>query len=122
MLPSNYSSMHVKDYSVYVHLGCSKEERTHKQEVRFNIDLSFPENPPGEVTDQLSDTVCYFEICEIIKKHVAEREFQLIETLSYNCLKLIKERYPQPNISVSCHKVTPPVENLKGGVEYVCRG
>jgi len=121
MQPKHTSQMYIENYSGYAHLGCSIEERTHKQEVRFSIQINFQEPPMGEVSDKLEETLCYANVCHLIDELTSTQHYQLIEKLALKVLTELKKLQPQDEVIVTCHKVNPPVKNLFGGVKYVCR-
>ncbi len=118
--PKHSSQMFIENYSCYVHLGCSIEERTHKQEVRFSIQVNFKINPGGEFSDQLEETLCYAKVCNLVNELTETKHFQLIESLTFEVLNSLKKLHPEDGFVVTCHKVHPPVSHLLGGVKYVC--
>ena len=103
-----------------VHLGCSQEEREEAQEVRVSVRLQFVRTPLASVTDRLEQTVCYAKVCEVLAEVGGGRSFCLIEKLAEDCLKALKQEFPQVHIQLDLHKVRPPVEGLLGGVSYCC--
>lgn len=111
-------SLMVQDYRIEVHLGCTEDERKQPQEVSFSIEFQFHEPPPGEVSDQLSHTLCYAEVCDLIKKNTGERHFSLVEKLANDNWMALKKRFPKISIQMSVHKIHPPIERLQGGVVY----
>ena len=122
MQPNHTSFFSIEDYSCYVHLGCSPEERKYKQEVLFSVNIKFTSPPKGEVTDQLNDTICYANICSLIDELTSTKHFQLVESLCLTLLSNLKKIIPDDFITVQCHKVKPPIPHLNGGVKYVCSG
>jgi dihydroneopterin aldolase len=112
----------ISDLRVWVKLGCSKEEKHHKQLVRFDVDLIFKGVPAAVETDKMDDTVCYFEAAEIIKSVCASKEFHLIEHLAHEAYlalnKALTNRELLSEISLTITKTAPPIEGVHGGVSF----
>lgn len=114
-----FHSMRINDLSLSVKLGCSPEERAIPQEIRVSAELRFFEEPKGVWSDDLRETVCYAQICEVLREHVERKEFQLVEKLAgdfYHLVKCLVEH--RAEISLIVHKVKPPVPGLLGGFEF----
>lgn len=117
------SRLHINELLLPVHLGYSSKERAVLQEIRLSIEIEFPAIPPfGEKTDNLKDTICYGEICRVLRDHVKDRQFNLIEKLARDCLSVLCKKYPSVFIRLTLYKKSPPVEGLEGGVKYSCAG
>ncbi len=121
---SNTNGVHVlslNDLSLKVHLGCEAVERLVPQEVRVSVEVRWPEAPMGEVSDELSDTVCYAELANALTQLCEGREFKLIETLASESLRVVRTAASAgPLIGLCVHKVRPPVPHLLGGAKYYC--
>lgn len=90
------------------------------QEIQFSIEMEFPEAPKAETTDSLEHTLCYKEVCEILRSFVKGRQFHLIEKLAWESLLVLRKKHPFIRFRLTLHKTTPPVKGLKGGVFYTC--
>lgn len=109
----------IRDLSLQVGLGCTKEERSRPQEVRVNVELRFVETPACVRTDDLRDAICYAKISEALALHAVEREFHLVEKMAGDFLNIVNRIVEgRAVVQLSVHKVRPPVEGLLGGVEY----
>ena len=73
--------IHIRDLSVNCVIGTRAEERTHKQQVIFNITLEADLSAAGN-SDDLADTVNYKDIKDSISDLVEASEFFLIERLA----------------------------------------
>lgn len=120
MYSNTASVLQICDFEVPVHLGCTIHERHHRQNVNISVEIFFSKNPQGEFSDQLQETVCYAEACEIIKKTAQSQEYQLVEKLAKACLLSLKESWPESSIKLTLHKTNPPIEGLRSGVKYIC--
>jgi dihydroneopterin aldolase len=104
---------------VNVHLGCSDSERVVAQEVRFDLQLSFHKPPPACDSDQLSETICYGELSEIIKKTAKYKAFNTVEHLSMQVYKAVRNKIPKDVIVfLRTHKTKPPIDDLLGGAVF----
>jgi dihydroneopterin aldolase len=102
-----------------VNLGWTDEERAAKQTVYVSYEIKFKEIPDAIITDNLKDTVCYGEISDKISNFVEKNEFKLIEYLSQNIYKIIKESTSKPIlVVVEVAKPNAPVKNLEGEVSF----
>ena len=116
----NRSRLNINELALFVHLGCSPKEKATLQEVRLSIEIEFPTTPLGEITDSLKDTLCYDEICKVLRDYIKNKQFNLIEKMARECLTVLHKKYPSISIRITLHKKTPPVEGLKAGVKYSC--
>jgi dihydroneopterin aldolase len=117
-----YTPLHIlkiQSLSLNVRLGCSSEERAVRQEVRVSAELRFFDPPKGVQSDDLKDTISYAVICETLREFGEGREFQLIEKMAGEFYRLTKDLVEgRAAVSLTVHKVKPPVSGLLGGAEY----
>lgn len=116
--------MKINHYEVWISLGCSTEEQSLPQPVRFDVTLHFDEKIKGCSSDQLSDTVDYVSLTNLIKKISLQKSYQLIEHLCFLAHEAIIQELKSKNIkcdlTTNLKKVRPPVESLLNGVEFSC--
>ena len=110
----------IHDLSLFAYIGSTSEERATPQEISLSIKMEFPLSPSAEITDNLEDTLCYKEVCEMLKEFIKSNPFHLIEKMAKECFAFLKNSYPSMRIRLTLHKKHPPIEGLKGGVEYTC--
>ncbi|WP_353273106.1 dihydroneopterin aldolase [Wolbachia endosymbiont (group A) of Portevinia maculata] len=113
----------ISDLRLWVHLGCSAEEKFHSQLVSVNIDFTFKSPPLGLTTDRLEDTICYLEVVQSIQSLVQSKQFNLIEHLTHDIYRvinnlLVQKKHIISSIRVTTHKVAPPVPGVHGGVLF----
>jgi 7,8-dihydroneopterin aldolase/epimerase/oxygenase len=119
--PSAYHSLYLEDLRLSVRLGCTADERATPQEVRVSVEFRFEEAPLGFESDRLDQTVCYAQVSEALKKHIEAREYNLIEKIAADGFRIVKEISGAGTmVSLTAHKVRPPVEGLLGGTKYRC--
>jgi dihydroneopterin aldolase len=110
----------ISDLTLSVHIGCTPEERLKKQEVRISFQIE-PDRLPGAcVSDVLSETICYETLIGSIQHSIDSRaEFNTVEKLGHDCFQSLKAQIPKDaRLSLSLHKVNPPIDSLKGGIHF----
>lgn len=108
---------------IWVHLGCSDQEKFNPQLVSLNIELYFKSLPEGVISDRLEDTVCYSDLVQNVKSFCQNRKFNLIEHLTREIYKVVEEPLKQQRslvafICVTGHKMLPPVPDIHGGITF----
>jgi dihydroneopterin aldolase len=116
----------VNDFRLWVHLGHTEEEKFNRQPVSFTIELDFKKPPKATVTDELDDTVCYFDITAGIRALCEKKRFNLVEYLASEIYKSVektlKAKKMQSNIAgvkITVLKLAPPVPDVHGGAAYI---
>lgn len=78
-----------------VHLGVTKEERVREQEIIVDFILFFNTQLSAQ-TEDISDTIDYYPVCQRIGELLKKQEYKLIETvaerIAQNILKSFKVR------------------------------
>ena len=105
---------HVKmcDMEFYGFTGCLPEEKEKGQVFVVTCDMGF-EGLPGARTDELSGTVDYSEVYELIKDIVSSSRGNLIENLAYRLVECVlgySELISEVSITVS--KPSAPVDGV----------
>ncbi len=114
-------SLQVRELSYNVHLGCTAEERSRKQEIRISVEFRFLQQPKGVLSDSLQDTICYAQVAKALGQQVASQEYNLIEKIAGEAFFILKEiAAGQAQVGLLIHKVSPPLENIKNGSVYRC--
>ncbi|MBC7466741.1 MAG: FolB domain-containing protein [Bdellovibrio sp.] len=118
-------TLKIKDFEVWVHLGCAIEEQKHSQPVEFTLNIEFSKNLAGYHTDSLHDAVDYVRLTEVMKSVASRKNYKLIEHLNYEVFTAliadIKTKDVSGEIALTIRKVRVPVENLRSGVEFTCQ-
>lgn len=106
------SSLEINGLVVRVKLGLTEEERAKPQNVDLDIIMNFDELPEACNSDYIEDTLCYANLAKIVKEFCVNKEFKLIENLSFSIYKLLKP-YVKGSLKVKiCKK--PPIKEIKG--------
>lgn len=121
------SQLTISDLRVWVHLGCSEQEKHHPQPVSIDIQVNFKQHPEAIYTDSLEDAFCYLKASELIQAALKERQFNLIEYLAafvhdtiYQAM--IEGSQLRMDLVVTVKKLSPPVPGVHGGVSFVYAG
>ena len=110
-----------------MHLGYSEQERYQTQCVSFTIAINFAQNPKATLSDDLNDSFCYAEAISLVREHIKNKHYKLIEYLAtevHNILNssLIQKKFKNTNLSVTVLKLSPPVPDIHGGVSFTYYG
>ncbi|MEI8295515.1 MAG: dihydroneopterin aldolase [Alphaproteobacteria bacterium] len=122
-MTKQFFKLSILDLRVWLHLGCSDQERFNPQLVSFNIELEFKEAPKGSSTDTIEDTVCFATLAQAIKSFCQTKQFHLIEHLGAEVHQVVAKSLGQhiglvALINVTVHKIAPPVPDLHGGAVF----
>ena len=116
---SCHYTLEIRKLVLGVHLGCGADERINKQDVSFSAKFRFATMPRGADTDELSDSLCYAQVSDLIQTTIENREFKLIEHLGHVIFKNLKGLAgPDIRIELEVHKLNPPVQNLRDGSAF----
>ena len=74
-------------------LGVTEAERQMRRPVRLDLELGFDLRPSGQ-TDDLSQTIDYGEIYEVVEKVAGGREHKLVEALGERIANALFENFP----------------------------
>lgn len=83
----------INDIPVQLFLGVPNEERVQKQEILISLKFKF-DTTKAEKSDEIKDTVDYFEIYQLVQNFPKEKEFQLIEHLYHELESELKTNFP----------------------------
>jgi 7,8-dihydroneopterin aldolase/epimerase/oxygenase len=77
----------------------------------------------GCKSDELDDTVCYDILAAAIKTQIKDKEYKLVENLTWDLFNFIKKRLPKGlNLKLAVTKPHAPVEGLLGGASFELEG
>ena len=106
-------SLLLNGLELYVTLGCSDEEKSNKQMIKLDLELSFDDITSATNDDILEGTICYYTLRNNIQKFCDTISCNLIEYLTKQIYEFITELHP--NISVKCIKLikSPPMAQIE---------
>ncbi|MFZ5979674.1 MAG: dihydroneopterin aldolase [Candidatus Zixiibacteriota bacterium] len=68
-------------------------------------------------TDQLTDTIDYYQVYQVIKENVEGTAFSLLEALADRLAAIILDKFPIYRVTLKVRKVNPPVSGLAKHIE-----
>ena len=68
-------------------IGVYDWERERKQTLILDLEISVPERTG--TSDDIGDTIHYGDVCEVVRRSLAEQDFLLLETLAEHIAQLI---------------------------------
>lgn len=87
-------------------LGVTEAERLMRRPVRLDLELGFDLRPSGQ-SDELSQTIDYGEIYEVVEKVVGGGEHRLVEALGERIVAALFERFPIESVGLTVRKAKP---------------
>ncbi len=99
------------------HHGVDPSERALGGRFSFDVEMALDLREAGE-TDDLTKTVDYAAVYDLIAHLQAEREFRLLETLAHSIAAAILAQFPVEGVTVRARKHSVPL----AGVIYYTEG
>lgn len=107
--------IHLIEIECQARIGVSEGERSHRQELRIDVDLGLDLEPAGN-SDRLDLTLDYGEVARLIRSEVARSNFKLLEALAY---QLVQTLLALPRVQEVTLKVYKYPADLVGQVKQV---
>ncbi len=109
------SIISIKGMEFFAYHGCFKEEQVIGTKFRCDLFLEV-DTSKAEQTDNLSDTVNYHEVYQVLKAEMAVKS-KLLEHVGHRILEKVKVRFPQvKHVRLKMRKLNPP---LGGKIDFV---
>lgn len=117
---SNNTTLSFDKLSIKVHLGVSDNEHVNSQEIYLSLKLISTETPKACLSDNIEDAICYDRLSQTIKEFCIGKEFKLIECLTYQLYKVVKNFINDPNIRIwlKVDKYPTSMKDLLGAVSF----
>ncbi|HHK5983467.1 dihydroneopterin aldolase [Neisseria sp. P0004.S004] len=100
-------------------IGVYDWERERKQTLILDLEISVPERTG--TSDDIGDTIHYGEVCEVVRRNLAEQDFLLLETLAEHIAQLILNDFGAAKVRVRIVKpgILPDVAQVGIEIERV---
>lgn len=98
----------VRGLDLLVYCGVLPEEQARKQPFRFDLDLYLDLAPAG-LSDDLSQTVDYGALADLLAAKLGEERFLLLERMAQRTAELVMEAPLVAAVTVTAAKMRPPV-------------
>lgn len=109
----------VEELRVQAWVGIYPREKALPQTVELNLTFGVPDSAAEH--DDIADTIDYAEVIARIRKELAERHFNLIETLGEFVVNLLFEEFGAPWVKIRIAKIGVMKGVKRVGV-YIQRG
>ena len=93
----------IEEMRVEANVGIYDRERVTPQMVEINLTFGVPDAAAAD--DDIAKTIDYAVVIERIRKELAERHFNLLETLGEYVIKLMLDEFGAPWVKISIAKV-----------------
>ena len=117
------SAISLDDMLLKVKLGLTDREKDIPQDIKISFKLFFPDAPKACESDNINDTICYYEIFKAIKEHCAQNSYRLLEYLCHQLYKEIRKMADSSiKIWIKIEKCNPPIEGFDGVTAFEYEG
>ena len=93
----------IRQIPVQVFLGVDESERAQKQKVLVSLSFSL-DTSAAEISDNLTDSVDYFQIYSLVKNFAGEKSFHLLEHLHAQLRGEISRQFKVENLHLQIEK------------------
>jgi len=97
----------IDELSLEANIGVTEEERKIKQKVVISLKI-FKDLEKAGKSDDLTNTICYEEITNLVKKEIINNEWNLVEKMGYDLARLIKQKTIADKIEIIIKKFVIP--------------
>jgi dihydroneopterin aldolase len=115
-MENNLDVIRLKNMIFYGYHGVEDAEKQYGQRFEVDAELFLDLNKAGQ-SDQLSDTVDYSTVYQVIEEIVLEGEFNLIEALAEEIAQTILDHFPLSEIIIRIRKPHVSLRGISDGVE-----
>ena len=104
LIPHNIMDfIFIEDMRVEAHVGIYPRERAAPQTLEISLTFGVPDEAARD--DDIAKTIDYAVVIERVRKELAERHFNLLETLGEYVIALMLDEFHAPWIKISIAKV-----------------
>jgi FolB domain-containing protein len=100
-------TIRIQDLEVFCRVGVPDEERAEPQRLLVTVELEV-DAPRAARSDDLQDTIDYFNVSRDVLEHGAGGSWKLIETLSADLAERLLEKYQPVWVGVEVKKFIIP--------------
>ena len=96
------------DLELLCHIGVPQEERAHPQKLLCTATVPVPNLKKAAQTDDIQDTLNYFNLSQLLRQTAQAKERKLIETLAHDLAQVTFQHFPSPWIEIELKKFILP--------------
>ena len=117
------AKVELREISIHTHHGVTEAEQQLGQRIEVSVSLVLADCQ-ATTTDELSDTVDYAEVADVVVTTATERSYRTLERLAAVIAERLAERFEASEVTVRAAKPDPPmpVALRDAAVEVVRRG
>ena len=97
----------ISELEVFYHVGVPEEERAQPQRLLVSIDMDV-EADAAVSTDDVGDTINYFEVSQALLQFGNGRSWKLLERLTVELAEMIAKQYQPVKVTVEVKKFILP--------------
>ncbi|KRN93140.1 dihydroneopterin aldolase [Pediococcus stilesii] len=102
--------------------GVFAEEKKLGQKLEIDVEMTYPIEEKVK-TDNLNETVSYADVYSVIEDFVLKNNFNLIESVANNLLKILLTKFPALNaITLRIRKYSVPIDGIFKNIEIEVSG
>lgn len=101
--------------------GVLPEERQNGQQLAIDVALDYPIETRVK-HDELSETISYAAVRDVVDTFVNEHSYKLIESLANDLLAVLLERFPAQKATLKVRKYSVPMPGIFDDVEIEVSG
>ncbi len=108
---SSRDLIRIKNMTFYGYHGVDAEERRLGGKFSLDVELYLDLRPAGE-SDDLSKTVDYKAVYDLVRRVHDERHYELLEALAHDVAQAILREFPVEEVAVRVRKHSVPLQGL----------
>ena len=97
----------INDLEVHYHVGVPDEERARPQRLLLTVEMAHDFTAAAK-TDDLTNTINYFAVCQRLLKLGEGKSWKLIETLAVDIANIVLSEFGAKSVSVEVKKFIIP--------------
>jgi len=113
-------TLSIVDLELLCHLGVPAEERAHPQKILCTAVFPVPNLKKAAQTDNLENTVNYYDLSQLLQQTARQKERKLIETLAADLAQSAFAAFPIPWIDLELKKfILPETRHISFQARFV---
>ncbi len=97
----------ITDLELYFHVGVPDAERARPQRLLLCLEMDY-DFGPAAATDDIHQTINYYDVTQQLINLGEDRSWKLIETLANDAADLILQKFPASSVAVTVKKFVLP--------------
>lgn len=112
----------INNMTFHTYNGVFAEEKKLGQKLEIDVEMTYPIEEKVK-TDNLNETVSYADVYSVIEDFVLKNNFNLIESVANNLLKILFTKFPALNaITIRIRKYSVPIDGIFKNIEIEVSG